>query len=81
MKTPKKQEKKKVVRRNWIKENLDEYLVNAIAQEKKIKVRIKRIRQVIKLRSENRMTMEEIGAKIGVSKQYISQILGQIELK
>lgn len=70
---------KGVKNRNWITENLDEYLRNALIQEKKIKLRIKMIKQIKKLREENKMTLSEIGKRMGTTKQNISLILKKIK--
>lgn len=59
----------------WRTANWNRYLESALRNQKALKIRLVRIRKIIKLRTENKKTLQEIGDEFHISRERVRQIL------
>lgn len=61
--------------REWRTASWTRYLESALRNQKALKLRLVRIRKIIKLRKENKKTLQEIGDEFHISRERVRQIL------
>lgn len=58
----------------------ERYLTASLKAQSKLEKRIEKIGKIIEFRKNNKMKLEEIGKKVGISKQAVHQIIKKFNL-